>query len=206
MIEAKFEDEGIKQALKNLAERGANLRPVMRQASAIMLKSVLENFRDQGRPNWTDLAESTKKQRARQGHWPGQILNIHAAGLMHSIQAHADENSAVVGTNKSYAAIQHFGGTINMPERSGTLRLRTTATASGDLLRQAGHSNLAVFASKRHKRFIEKKYTAGEHEITIPARPFLVLDEDSKKEILNVLAKHLAADYNTLEGFQNIDR
>ena len=188
------------KGLKDLSNRGTDLRPLMKTVSALMLTSVLENFRDQGRPRWVDLAESTKKQRAKEGHWPGNILDIHAGGLKSSIQAESDNNSAVVGSNKVYAAIQHFGGTIPIKARHGVLRLRTDS--KGRLLRQNADNNLAVIASGRHKRFIEVEYKSGKYAITIPARPFLVLDDNCKKEILEAVKNHLSGAWGITRGFQ----
>ncbi|MEW5819919.1 MAG: phage virion morphogenesis protein [Cyanobacteriota bacterium] len=75
-----------------------------------MMDSVEENFAQQGRPKWKGLAESTKKQRKKEGKWPGIILQKSQGGLAQSITSEYGDDYAIVGTNKVYAAIHQFGG------------------------------------------------------------------------------------------------
>ena len=72
--------------------------------------STEENFKNEGRPDkWTYLAEPTKKQRKKKGHWPGQILQV-SGQLAASINTYYDNDSAVIGSNLAYAAIHQLGG------------------------------------------------------------------------------------------------
>jgi phage virion morphogenesis protein len=109
-IEIKIDDKGIQQLLKKLVTKAENLRPLMKNIAGIMLDSVEENFEKEGRPDkWEKLAPSTIKQRTKKGYWPGKILQMRGE-LAASITSKYDDNSAVVGTNKVYAAIHQFGG------------------------------------------------------------------------------------------------
>jgi phage virion morphogenesis protein len=111
----------------------------MRVAAGIMADSVEENFEGQGRPKWRSLAASTVRQRSKEGSWPGKILQ-RSGSLAQSVTRHSDATSATVGTNKNYAAIQHFGGQagrsrkVTIPARRSSLWATTTrrilATAS----------------------------------------------------------------------------
>ena len=122
-IEIKVDNAEILKALKKLSEKTQNLRPVMRNIAGIMMDSVEENFAQQGRPKWKDLAESTKKQRKKEGKWPGMILQKSQGGLVDSISSEYGDDYAIVGTNKKYAAIHQFGGPagrgkkVNIPAR-----------------------------------------------------------------------------------------
>ena len=119
----------------------------MRQIAGIMADAVEENFEKEGRPErWPPLARSTIKQREKQGHWPGKILQ-RTGSLASSVSSESDTHSASVGTNKPYAAIQQFGGLAGRNKSS-----------------------------------------------RIPARPFLALDEDDLKEIIEVLEEALKTD------------
>lgn len=110
MIEIKVEDKELQKLLKKLAEKSQNLRPLMKNIAGIMQDSVEENFEKEGRPaKWAPLAESTIKQRKKKGYWPGRILQRRGE-LATSTTSKYDENSALVGTNKVYAAIHQFGG------------------------------------------------------------------------------------------------
>lgn len=122
-IEIKVDNAEILKALKKLSGKTQNLRPVMRNIASIMMDSVEENFAQQGRPKWKDLAEVTKKQRKKEGKWPGMILQKSQGGLVDSISSDYGDDYAIVGTNKKYAAIHQFGGPagrgkkVNIPAR-----------------------------------------------------------------------------------------
>ncbi|MDD3420305.1 MAG: phage virion morphogenesis protein [Candidatus Gastranaerophilales bacterium] len=109
-IEIKINDAELQKSLKKLAIKAENLRPLMKNISGIMMDSVEENFEKEGRPDkWTSLAKSTIKQRSKKGYWPGRILQMRGE-LASSITSKYDNNCAVVGTNKVYAAIHQLGG------------------------------------------------------------------------------------------------
>lgn len=95
--------------MEQLAEKTSDLRPLMRNIAGIMADSVEENFEQQGRPKWEGLKKSTIEQRVKRGYWPGKILQMRGE-LAASITSYYDENSAIIGTNKVYAAIHQFGG------------------------------------------------------------------------------------------------
>jgi len=108
-ITIKIDDSQVISALERLAAKTNNLRPLMNNISQIMLDDVEENFSQQGRPRWQALAPTTIARREKQGHWPGAILQVRGE-LAGSISARATNASAIVGTNKVYAAIHQFGG------------------------------------------------------------------------------------------------
>lgn len=108
-IEIKIDDKQLQQALNRLADKTSDLRPLMQNIAGILEDSVEENFEQEGRPKWKELAKPTIKQRRKKGYWPGRILQMRGE-LASSITSSYDSNSAIVGTNKVYAAIHQFGG------------------------------------------------------------------------------------------------
>jgi len=109
-IEIKIDNQELNAKLLELAKRGENLRPLMKNIAGIFAYSTEENFANEGRPDkWLDLAESTKKRRKKTGHWPGQILQV-TGQLASSISTYYDEDSAIIGSNLDYAAIHQLGG------------------------------------------------------------------------------------------------
>lgn len=108
-IEVKIDDKQLQQALKKLTDKTSDLRPLMQNIAGALEDSVEENFEKEGRPKWQKLAKSTIKQRSKKGHWPGRILQVQG-DLASSITSYYDSNSAIVGTNKVYAAVHQFGG------------------------------------------------------------------------------------------------
>ncbi len=108
-IEIKIDNKEVNKKLLDLATRGENLRPLMKNIAGIFAYSTEENFKVEGRPKWQDLAESTKKQRKKKGTYPGLILQV-TGQLASSVNTYYDDNSAVIGSNLDYAAIHQLGG------------------------------------------------------------------------------------------------
>ncbi|MBF0481286.1 MAG: phage virion morphogenesis protein [Desulfovibrionaceae bacterium] len=143
MIEIRIDDAAVRAKLTELMRRGMDLTPAMRKAAGIMADAVEENFDQEGRPKWPSLAAATIKARAKTGNWPGKILQ-RSGSLAASITRSSDAHQAMAGTNKVYAAIQHFGG-------------------------KAGRG----------------------HKVTIPARPFMKLEEDDMAKIVKMFEEYL---------------
>ena len=109
-IEIKIDNKDVDRKLLELAQKGENLRPLMKNIAGIFASATEENFKNEGRPDkWTELSEATKKQRTKQKQWPGQILQV-SGQLASSISTQYDDESAVIGSNLDYAAIHQLGG------------------------------------------------------------------------------------------------
>lgn len=110
MLTIELNNQRLQQILHQLEDAIGDLTPLM-QAIAIELASQTEeNFEHEGRPEWPELSDVTTERRAKQGHWPGQMLQVSAGGLAASIVTDATDSSAMVGSNKPYAAMMQFGG------------------------------------------------------------------------------------------------
>ncbi len=70
---------------------------------------VDDNFAAQGRPTWAGRKPSTIKNYQRRGLSYGGVLQLSGA-LRSRITSSSDRDSASIGSNMPYAAIQHFGG------------------------------------------------------------------------------------------------
>ena len=109
-IEIKIDNNDVERKLLKLAQKGENLRPLMKNIAGIFASATEENFKNEGRPDkWTELSEATKKQRTKQKKWPGQILQV-SGQLASSISTQYDDESAVIGSNLDYAVIHQLGG------------------------------------------------------------------------------------------------
>ena len=143
-IEIKIDNKKIETQLLDLAKRSENLRPLMKNIAGIFAYSTEENFKEEGRPDkWTELSESTIKQRTKNKQWPGMILQV-SGQLASSVNTYYDDDSAVMGSNLEYAAIHQLGG-------------------------QAGKNQ----------------------SVTIPARPYLQLNNEDFEEILSMTENFL---------------
>jgi len=133
--------------------------------------SVQKNFDAHGRPPWTPRKRISKKQRKT------NILVI--SGHMRLISATVDEagGRVILRANplaRAYSAIQHFGGTINMPARNLKFRKVTAGRNKGR----------TVFAGGRHSR-ISKEVTSKPYTITIPPRPWMTVPASDYGRILS---------------------
>lgn len=109
-IEIKIDNKEVESRLLDLAQRSENLRPLMKNIAGIFAYSTEENFKNEGRPDkWTELSESTIKQRTKNKQWPGMILQV-TGQLASSVNTYYDNDSAVIGSNLEYAAIHQLGG------------------------------------------------------------------------------------------------
>lgn len=108
-IEIKIDNKEVEKALLEIAQKTSNLRPLMKNIAGIMADSTEENFKEEGRPKWKDLSEKTKTVRKKTRHYPGQILQV-SGQLALSVTTQYDDSSAIIGSNKVYAAIHQLGG------------------------------------------------------------------------------------------------
>jgi phage virion morphogenesis protein len=147
------------RALREIVQQLSDRRELMASLAGIMHRAVEDNFEAQGRPRWADLHPGTKAARRKLGQWPGQIL-VRSGQLAASITPYSDNDQALVGTNKAYAAIQQFGGQTR-PHIIKPRNKRALAFG-GVVVRQVKHPG-----SK------------------IPARPFLSLTEQDGQDMLD---------------------
>lgn len=134
-------------------------------------KSVKMNFEAGGRPKWQPRKRITKKQRGR------KLLVV--SGNLSNVTAEVDEpNSRVVikpnPLAAAYARIHHEGGIINMPARQLKYRKK--------------RSGQSVLAGRKHKK-ITKVVQAKPYQITIPARPYLVIPPQDFERIKSAVAR-----------------
>lgn len=110
MFTVELDHQRLQDALRKVEWAVGDLAPLMRGVAAELVSQTEENFENEGRPDWADLSDTTTEHRAKNGNWPGQILQVSAAGLAASVTSLATDSSALVGSNKPYAAMMHFGG------------------------------------------------------------------------------------------------
>ena len=105
-IEIKIDNKAVESKLLDLAQKSENLRLLMKNIAGIFAYSTEENFKNDGRPDkWTDLAETTKKQRTKTGHYPGQILQV-SGQLASSISTYYDMKNLLRNEGKDLTQIK----------------------------------------------------------------------------------------------------
>lgn len=171
MITARFDDRRIATALRRIADRGGSLSAPLNSCGEVLLASIDKNFEAEGRysspgdirggsSRWKPLAASTRLQRiggsraftkkgglrknAQRKLEGMKILQRSQGGLASSFTKQVSGNTLTVGSNKTYAAIHHYGGLAGRGRR-----------------------------------------------VTIPARPFLVVQDEDIEDMLDITEKHL---------------
>lgn len=104
MIKLELDDAALRKRLQHLVDANANLAPLMRSIAHFMHDRVEENFAQEGRPKWAPLSPVTVEQRGS-----AHPILQRSGQLAASIEAHSDETSAIVGTNKVYGPTMQFG-------------------------------------------------------------------------------------------------
>lgn len=179
----KVTPQGIDEQIAHILaaiRRGKDMAPLMRRISGILGSGIERNFEAEGRPKWQELAKSTKKARARQGKWPGQILQV-TGSLATSVQEFFTGTMAGAGTNKVYAPAQNFGVVITQYPRSQRVYFRANEKTGeiGNRFVRKSRSNFSRWG------------TSGTRTITIPARPFAQITEQEIREIEVATAEFL---------------
>jgi phage gpG-like protein len=170
-ISVSIDDSGVLKQLDNILLRTKNLKPAMNIVGQVVRRSVIKNFQAGGRPERWTPSKRVKKQ-------GGKTL-IDTAVLQNSINSRPFKDRVEVGTNVVYAAIQQLGGTI---ERMQGFRKVKRSTAQAMIF---GEGKTWRFAKGKKATHLQKIKT------TIPARPFLMVQDEDWVEIRQVLSDYL---------------
>lgn len=95
--------------LNRVAQAMSDTAPLTAAIAGSLATVTDDNFTAQGRPTWAGRKPSTIKNYQRQGLSYGGVLQL-SGTLRARIVSSSDQDSASVGSNMPYAAIQHFGG------------------------------------------------------------------------------------------------
>lgn len=156
-----------------LASGLGNPQALLSELGEYLLGSTKDRFGTQTAPNgekWQALSPRYLKRKDRN---KDKVLTLRGY-LRNQMAYQLDGPDAVlVGSNRIYAAIQHFGGTIDQPARSAEIYLRRN-----EKTKQVGR----LFVKKSKSNFT-KKVSVGPYKITLSARPYLGLSDTDRTEI-----------------------
>jgi phage virion morphogenesis protein len=111
----------------------------------------------------------------------GQTLKL-SARLMRSITYIASMTGVEIGTNVIYAAIHQFGGTIRQAARTAILHFKTNKRTGASRFAKPGKADRA------------QKAAIGARVINMPARPYIGMDEDDPRTVINAAESWLAGE------------
>ena len=157
-------------------------RPILPIIKNIIVNSIEENFNQGGRfgsgPFGGGETRWRKSKRAiKQAGQTLQDTGRLAASIRVNVKADQGKINIEIGSNLTYAAIHQFGGDINHPGGTPYISLG---------------NGLVRFVKKEtaSKLGIEKK--TKPHIIRMPARPFLVLQDEDIDRINQTMVEYLA--------------
>lgn len=170
-IDVSINDSGVKDMLRRVQARVRDMTPAFRIIGATVRTSIVRNFERQGRPTrWAPHSETTRARRGKDA-----MILRESSRLMDSIHPTAYPDRVEIGTNVVYAATHQFGakrgefGTVEANVKSHMRKL-----ASGKEVDVRAHTRKMVVPW-------------GD----IPARPFLMVQDEDWDEIREELADFL---------------
>lgn len=174
MITVTIEDTEVRKLLSDIMGRMHNKKPAMGIIGNIVRNSIHKNFEAGGRP-----APWKPSQRAEK---TGDKTLIKTKQLFNSFTINAEQDRVEIGTNKIYAAIQHFGGDINHPARERTMFFKK--------YKRGERKGLTRF-SKESKAGFGMKVPGRAYTIHITARPFMMVQDEDWPKMTQSLGKFL---------------
>lgn len=171
------DDKPLRGLFGRLAAAGVRLGPAMDEIAGHLETETRHRFATGTGPDgvaWTPSARAKREN--------GQTL-VDMGHLRDSITSRSDERSAEVGTNRAYAAIHQFGGTIHMPARTVTVYRRVKDRMTFRDWR---------FVRRSRANFAETHQVPA-YSIDMPARPFVGVGAGDLDAIRAILTDHLRA-------------
>ena len=185
--------------VKSLGELGkkidkSKLEPVMKRISQNLVSSAVKKINKGIQPANAPLTQAVKS---------GNKTLRDNGTLMASIAPHSGQTWASAGTNLKYAKIQQEGGTVTskgkglwLPAGKQTrwLSRKYNAQSPGQLISAMKSDGYSFY--RAGKVFFAKKKQGQpfplfviKQSVTIPARPFLYIDDDDEKYIMKEIRK-----------------
>lgn len=169
--------------------RAQNLRVPMKAGAQLMMFSVNANFGSGGRPNrWATIAASTRKYKMRQG-LSMTPLTGRTGALKGSISPKVTSDSFSIGTSIPYGAIHQFGGVINQGARSELFQRNRYLRGSRAGSFKRGTKSLGP--NRVGFGFRARGFNMGARTINIPARPYLVFQDQDVQDINKIVTDYI---------------
>lgn len=169
------DDELALAVLGNLVARLDDPTPAYEDVGQALITSTHHRW-DQGiSPSGSPWPKSLRVKK-----YGGSTLKL-SARLYRSISANASRTGVEIGTNVVYAAIHQLGGTIDQDARDQVLHFKVNK-----------RTGTWRFARATKKATLAQKRRIGAHTVTMPARPFIGLDQDDPRTIATIFQNYLS--------------
>jgi phage gpG-like protein len=160
--------------------------PLMRAIKTVMIPSFRKNFEEEGRPAWEPMAEATEMIREREGS-SGALLN--RTGALKRVMGQQN----IWTVTRESASIQDLPekvsyGKIHQEGLGGMgKRVKSVMAAAKKQGKRISPGQAANIAQKQLDREILAGNTGGgKASVNIPARPFVMFQDDDMDEVYNV--------------------
>lgn len=153
--------------------------PMFRDWGEYLLYAHRQRFQQQTSPEgaaWQALSPRYLKRKKKNR---DKILRLDGR-LSSDLAYKVSDTEFLFGSNEPYAAIHHFGGTIDMPAR------RQQA-----YFKQAKDGTIGNRFVKKTKSNFAQSITIGAHKITMPARPWLGVSAQDEAMLLGLTRRYL---------------
>ncbi|RWB50840.1 phage virion morphogenesis protein [Mesorhizobium sp.] len=175
-IQLRVVDQAVMATLDRIERLAENPASIMASIASFLVSRTQRHFETETGPDgkWKPLSPRTAARRTgRRRRGKDHILRD-TNRLYSSITGESSDTEAAVGTNLIYGAIHQLGGEVKIPAREQDIHLGRT-----------NRGKRFVKASAKRKE--TKRVTIGAHTITIPARPYLYLNDEDEAEIREIV-------------------
>lgn len=174
---------GLRRRVAELRKNLFDLRPLLPRVGGLIKASIERNFEEGGRymivggeaVGGTQKWKPSKKPKdQRTGESVGGKTLIGRGSLANTIHVLRGNNQLTLSSAKAYAAIHHYGGTIQHP---GGQPFIVLGSGRAQFLKKDGEYPPGV-------RFTEP------HDIVMPARPYMVVQEEDYEKISGIIVRY----------------
>lgn len=177
-IQIRVVDQEIGRTLDRIDRVAANPGAIMQDVAGYLVTATQRHFETETGSDgkWPRLSPRTAAKRiGRRKRGFDNMLRV-SNRLYSSIVGEATASEAMVGTNAVQAALQNFGGKVEIPAREQEIHLGRT---------NRGWRFTRASAKRKQTRQVSMKA----HTVTIPAREFLYLTDADHAEITDIAAE-----------------
>lgn len=182
----EFDNRKVLDSINAAAEAMGNPEPMLRDMGEYLMIAHDARFASQTAPDGTPWTPLSPRYQRRKKKNQDKILVLDGY-LMNTLRYQVGGGELVFGSNRPYAAIQHFGGEIQMAARSQQAYFRQD--------RKTGEVGQR-FVKKKASNFAQW-VTLGPYTIRIPARPFLGTSPQDDAELENIALDYLQKALNS---------
>ncbi|MCY1366751.1 phage virion morphogenesis protein [compost metagenome] len=179
-VTLEFASQAVLAVINEAAEAMGNPDPMLRDMGEYLLIAHDARFASQTAPDGTPWQALSPRYQRRKRKNQDRILVLDGY-LANTLRYQVGGGELVFGSNRPYAAIQHFGGEIQIAARSQQVYFRQDGKTGevGNRFVKRKASNFAQWVSM------------GAYTIRIPARPFLGTSEADDYALVNIAMKYL---------------